>query len=91
MSEPLHPLQLAGLRRMQPARKIELLCELYQAGVALRVAGLRQQYPDRPRELSGMFYCIIRVILAVTRLDRTMIDQEVAQRGLSHEWRACTG
>jgi hypothetical protein len=42
MTEPIHPVQLEGLRRMTPARKLELLCDLYQAGIALRVAGLRR-------------------------------------------------
>ncbi len=50
MTGPMHPVQLDGLRHMTPARKLELLCELYLAGIALRVAGLRQQYPERPRE-----------------------------------------
>jgi hypothetical protein len=36
--------------RQTPARKLELLCDLYQEGIALRVAGLRRQYPDGPRE-----------------------------------------
>lgn len=50
MTEPMHPVQLEGLRHMTPARKLELLCDLYQAGIALRVAGLRRQHPDWPRE-----------------------------------------
>ena len=49
MTEPIHPVQLEGLRRMTPARKLELLCDLYQAGIALRVAGLSLQHPDWPR------------------------------------------
>jgi hypothetical protein len=36
MTEPIHPVQLEGLRRMTPARKLELLCDLYQAGIRWR-------------------------------------------------------
>jgi hypothetical protein len=43
---PLHPVQIEGLRRMSPGRKIELVCELYRTGVRLRVAGLRLRHPD---------------------------------------------
>jgi len=50
MTEPIHPVQLEGLRRMTPARKLGLLCDLYDAGIALRVAGMRQRHPDWPRE-----------------------------------------
>jgi hypothetical protein len=45
MNEPIHPIQLEGLRRMTPARKLDMLCDLYHAGIALRVAGMRQQHP----------------------------------------------
>ena len=27
-----------------------MMCELYEAGIALRVAGLRLQHPDWPRD-----------------------------------------
>jgi hypothetical protein len=50
MNEQIHPVQLQGLRRMTPARKLAMLCELYDAGIALRIAGLRLQHPDWPRE-----------------------------------------
>jgi len=50
MNEPIHPVQLQGLRKMTPARKLALVCELYEAGIALRVAGLRLQHPDWPRD-----------------------------------------
>jgi hypothetical protein len=50
MFEPIHPVQLEGLRRMSPARKLDMLCDLYHAGIALRVAGMRAQHPDWPRE-----------------------------------------
>jgi hypothetical protein len=50
MNEPIHPVQLQGLRRMTPARKLAMLCELYDAGIALRIAGLRLQHPEWPRD-----------------------------------------
>ena len=50
MDEAIHPIQLEGLRRMAPARKLQLVCDLYHAGIPLRVAGMRQQHPDWSRE-----------------------------------------
>jgi hypothetical protein len=50
MHEPIHPVQLEGLRRMTPARKLAMLCDLYHAGIALRVAGLRLQHPEWSRD-----------------------------------------
>ena len=50
MIEPIHPVQLEGLRRMTPARKLDMHCDLYRAGIALRVAGMRQQHPEWTRE-----------------------------------------
>jgi hypothetical protein len=42
--------QLQGLKQQTPARKLAMVCDLYQAGIALRVAGLRLQHADWPRE-----------------------------------------
>ena len=50
MSEPLHPVQVEGFKRMTPAQKIEMVCDLYEAGIQLRIAGLRMTHPDWPRE-----------------------------------------
>jgi len=50
MIDPIHPVQLDGLRRMMPAQKLAMVCDLYHAGIALRVAGLRLQHPDRSIE-----------------------------------------
>ncbi len=50
MNDLIHPVQLQGLRSMTPARKLAMMCELYEAGIALRVAGLRLQHPDWPRD-----------------------------------------
>ena len=50
MSEPLHPVQIEGFKRMTPAQKIEMVCNLYEAGIQLRIAGLRMNHPDWPPE-----------------------------------------
>jgi len=50
VSEAFHPLQVEGFRRMAPADKIRAVCELYEAGIRLRVAGLRMRHPDWPAE-----------------------------------------
>ena len=48
MYEPIHPVQLEGFRRMSPAQKLQMVADLYRAGIQLRVAGLRQAHPDWP-------------------------------------------
>jgi hypothetical protein len=50
MTEPIHPVQLEGFRGMTAALKLAMVCDLYHAGIALRVAGMRQRYPDWPPE-----------------------------------------
>lgn len=50
MLEPIHPVQIEGFRRMTPADKLRLVAELYEAGIRLRVAGLRMTHPDWPDE-----------------------------------------
>ena len=46
MIEPVHPLQIEGFRRMTPAQKLSMTAALYEAGIQLRVAGLRMAHPD---------------------------------------------
>ncbi len=46
MDEAPHPLQLEGFRRMTPAQKLQMVSDLHEAGVRLRVAGLRLSHPD---------------------------------------------
>ena len=48
MHEPLHPVQIAGFRRMTPAQKLRMVAQLYDAGVRLKAAGLRRKHPDWP-------------------------------------------
>jgi hypothetical protein len=50
MNEPIHPVQLEGFRRMTPAQKIQMVAELYAAGIQLRMAGMRMTHPDWPVE-----------------------------------------
>src|SRR3977135_2918061 len=50
MPEPLHPVQIEGFKRMTPAQKLQMVCDLYEAGIQLRVAGLRAAHPDWPPE-----------------------------------------
>jgi hypothetical protein len=50
MDEPLHPVQIEGFKRMTPAQKIDMVCDLYEAGIQLRSAGLRMAHPDWPLE-----------------------------------------
>ena len=50
MHEPIHPVQLEGFKRMSPARKLQMVADLYHAGIQLRVAGLRLGPPDWPAE-----------------------------------------
>jgi hypothetical protein len=50
MAEAIHPVQLEGFRRMTPAEKLRMVAELYEAGIRLRMAGLRMAHPDWPEE-----------------------------------------
>lgn len=46
----IHPVQLAAFRRMTPLQKLQRVAELYEAGVQLRIAGLRLAHPGWPPE-----------------------------------------
>lgn len=46
MHEPIHPVQLEALKRATPAQKLEMTAALYEAGIRLRMAGLRMRYPE---------------------------------------------
>ena len=50
MNEPLHPVQVAGFRRMTPAQKLQMVADLYHAGIRLKAAGLRLAHPDWPED-----------------------------------------
>lgn len=46
MHEPIHPVQIEGFRRMTPAQKLQMVADLYHAGIRLKVAGLRATHPN---------------------------------------------
>ena len=50
MDDLLHPVQIEGFKRMTPAQKLRMVADLYDAGIRLRVAGLRMAHPDWPDE-----------------------------------------
>jgi len=50
MTEQFHRVYVEGLQRMQPARKLARVSDLFLAGIALRVAGLKTQHPDWSRQ-----------------------------------------
>lgn len=50
MRDDIHPVQLEGFRRMTAAQKLQMVADLYRAGIELRMAGLRMTHPDWPRE-----------------------------------------
>ena len=50
MQEPIHLVQIEGFKRMTPAQKLQMVADLYEAGIQLRAAGLRLAHPDWPSE-----------------------------------------
>jgi hypothetical protein len=50
MLEPLHPVQIEAFKRMSPAQKLQMVADLYETGIQLRVAGLRATHPDWSQE-----------------------------------------
>jgi hypothetical protein len=45
-------IQIEGLRKMPPWRKMELLCELHEMARIFAVAGLHQRHPhDSPQQI----------------------------------------
>ena len=42
----MHPVQIAGFRKMSVARKWELMSEMYHFAVATKTNQLRQKHPD---------------------------------------------
>lgn len=47
MAEAPHPLQIEGFRRMTPAQKLQMVSDLHETGVRLRIE-LRLNHPDWP-------------------------------------------
>ena len=50
MQEPIHPAQLEGFKRMTAAQKLQMVADLYETEIRLRVEGLRMAHPDWPDE-----------------------------------------
>jgi uncharacterized protein YigA (DUF484 family) len=50
MHELIHPVQLDAFRRMSAEEKLQRVCDLYEAGIQLRAAGLRLAHPEWPPE-----------------------------------------
>jgi hypothetical protein len=48
--DAIHPVQIEGFRRMTAAAKIRMVCDLYEAGIRLRMAGLRMTHAEWPAE-----------------------------------------
>ena len=46
MDNEIHPKQIEGFRLMTPAQKLRMVADLYEAGIQLRVAGLRLAHPE---------------------------------------------
>jgi len=46
----LHPAQIQAYRRMTPAEKLRIACQLNRAARELKAAGLRMQHPDWSEE-----------------------------------------
>jgi hypothetical protein len=44
--EKMHPLQMAGFRRMTPAEKLDSLARMYWAGRELLAIGIRSRHPE---------------------------------------------
>ena len=45
-SNPMHPVQIAGFRKMSIAKKFDLITTMRETGIKLRIAGLRLRHPD---------------------------------------------
>ncbi|MCX7960017.1 MAG: hypothetical protein N2653_00385 [Burkholderiales bacterium] len=50
MREPIHPVQLEAPKKATPAEKLERVARLYEAGIRLRIEGLRMAHPDCPAQ-----------------------------------------
>ena len=48
--EPMHPVQIAGFRKMSMAQKLDIMTMMRETGIKLRIAGLRMRHPDWPED-----------------------------------------
>lgn len=42
----MHPVQIAGFRKMSAAQKIGVVAQMNAMGIAMKVCGLRRKHPD---------------------------------------------
>ena len=45
-SNPMHPVQIAGFRKMSIAQKFDIITMMRETGIKLRIAGMRMRHPD---------------------------------------------
>ena len=45
MDIAMHPVQIAGFRKLSAARKIAMVAQINEMGIALKVCGLRRKHP----------------------------------------------
>jgi hypothetical protein len=50
IEEPMNAIQIAGFRKMSVGRKLEIIMMMREAGIDLRMTGLRMRHPDWPPE-----------------------------------------
>ena len=43
---PMHPVQIAGFRKMSIAKKFDIITTMRETGIKLRIAGMRMRHPD---------------------------------------------
>ncbi|MEO6785749.1 MAG: hypothetical protein ABI318_06415 [Chthoniobacteraceae bacterium] len=48
--EPMHPVQIAGFRKMSVAQKFDAITAMREMGIKLRIVGLRMRQRDWPEE-----------------------------------------
>jgi len=48
---PMHPVQIAGFRKMSIAKKFDLITTMREMGIKLRIAGMRMRHPDWAEEM----------------------------------------
>ena len=46
MDVEMHPVQIAGFRKMSVAQKIQMVAQINEMGIAMKVCGLRKKHPD---------------------------------------------
>ena len=48
--EPMHPVQIAGFRKMSVAQKFDTITAMRKMGIKLRIVGLRMRHRDWSEE-----------------------------------------